>query len=194
MQWGLNFDLQVCQSVADALAPLLRVALEPWMWGGKSVPQECVPLDDQFGERIKKKMATFLRRFHKFIFVVDELEKKHGISKNGSGNTMMPSDRAARVERLWTQCLILVVQNTNLRHRRQEAIKKIPSVQGSAAAATLQRQIAEDTVWVGRDIREADARELLDMWEGSKEYTDQVYRDMKAGMTLEMARWKTKTL
>ena len=71
----------------------------------------------------------------------EQLEEEHSIDKTARGNTIMPSDRPVRVERLWAQCLLLVVQNTNLRHRRREAIKKLPSAGGSAGRATLQRQI-----------------------------------------------------
>ena len=119
-------------------------------------------------------MKTYVRRFQKFIVAVEKLEEKHGI-------TVADSDRDERLERLWMQCLLLLVQNSNLRHRREQAIK----------AASLDNRLVRPrdgtAIFVPKEVRDKERDELVDVWKNSKRSQVEILRDLRAGASLKQA-------
>jgi len=169
---GLKFDDRISHQVALALVPLLRVALEPSMWGAPGPDAAARAASPRLCRQI---METYARRFQKFIVTVEKLEEDHGIM-------VSESDRDGRLERLWMQCLLLLVQNTNLRHRRDQAIK----------AASLDNRLVRPrdgtAVFVPQEVRDAERDELVDVWKNSKRSQVEILRDLRAGVPLKQAR------
>ena len=80
-------------------------------------------------------MATYLRRWHRFVGQAQCLEETWAPGVSAGAPRKAPlSENAERLDQLWLQCLLLLVQKMNLQRRRLHALQEYRKELGITAA------------------------------------------------------------
>ena len=173
---GLGFPPEIAADVAKAMVPMLRVKFDCPVWN--PVWRECEGVQSGVAARV---MELWLSRFNAFI---SEAEKLSGVSAD--------SFASERVERLWTQCLLLAQQHIALQKRRYHALVmnrealNLPADRDAANKHVFCESSA--TVKLTKEMLTKETTMTEDMYRNSARARRMYMDNVLGGMTAEEAR------